>query len=349
MVVSGLLIKIPYWVCWQVLRIFGRLQGVVFYVESEHDYQIIEYILPHINKPYRIVARNRHVAEMLQQRGVEARIWPAFPTLLIMTRHAFHRFPINNMKKIGLMHGPFYFKRMIKPERYNAFDLYLFTSQHVVDQAAVHGVGCGVVGGYARIDAFKDSRVIVCSQQLKSESVFSDHKKILLFSATWDGSGQSAIDRWVDDLSELSVRYNILVSIHPLMSKSYKEKVEKNKHIRVVGQHELYAAMMIADVLVCDTSSIMAEFCVLDKPVITFKVDKGHRLTPEIQSMISDISVQIEKTDELDEAIERYLKQPDLKQENRKRWTSIMFDDLLISHGVKAAAVINTYIDNNDG
>lgn len=345
MVVSGLLIKWPYWIAWQVSRLFGRLQGVVFYMESEHDYRILEYILPHIKGPFVLVARNRTLADKLKEIGVSAKVWPAFPSLLIMTRHAFHRFPIKDIRKIGMMHGPYYFKRMISPKKYNMFDLFLFTSEYTLNHAVANGVENGVIGGYSRIDAFKDPKTKKRSLQLKNKSFFSAHKKTLLFSATWDKSGQSAIDRWVDYLPVLTDPYNIVVSLHPMMSQSYVAKLKNTQGIKLVGQQDLYAAMMMADILVCDTSSIIAEFCVLDKPIITFKVKTDHRLTQEIQSMISDISLQITTIDELDGAVQEYLDNLVLKKESRQKWVSIMYDDLSISHGEKAAALINDFID----
>ncbi len=345
MVVSGLLLKVPYWIIWQIRRMLGLLHGMVIYVESEHDYHIVEYMLPHIKTPFRMVARNGLVASRLRERGIDVGVWPAFPSMLIMTRHAFHRFPIRNIQKIGLMHGPYYFKRMISAHKYNAFDLYLFTSQSVLHQAKKWCVTCGVVGGYPRIDAFRDPVVVALCDQLKTEFTNSEHKKTILFSATWDGSGQSAIDRWVDHLSDLKAKYNIIVSLHPMMSQSYTLKVQRTEGILKVGQHQLYAAMLMADFMVCDTSSIIAEYCVLGKPIITFSVNSAPRLTQEIQSMIKDISVQIDTLDELDGVVEQYLNQPDLKRENRLRWSRIMYDDTNVSHGEKAADVINRFID----
>ncbi len=350
MVVSGLLLKAPYWICWQIRRLLGLLHGMVIYVESEHDYHIVEYMLPHIKTPFRMVARNGLVASRLRERGIDVGIWPAFPSMLIMTRHAFHRFPIRDIRKIGMMHGPYFFKKMVSSKKYNTFDLYLFSSKNGLHHARERGVRCGVVGGYPRIDAFRDPVVSELCHQLKTEFEYSEHKITILFSATWDGSGQSAIDRWVDHLSDLKAKYNIIVSLHPMMSKSYVSKAQRTDGVLMVGQHQLYAAMLMADFMVCDTSSIIAEYCVLGKPIITFAVNAAPRLTQEIQSMIKDISVQIDILDELDGVVKQYLNQPDLKRESRQRWRQIMYDDTNISHGEKAAAVINSFmVPANEG
>jgi hypothetical protein len=169
MILSGSLIKIPYWLCWQIRRMINRLHGVVFYVESTHDYQVMVYILPHIQVPYHLAAENKKVAMALRQKGLHVLTWPVFPTVLIMARHAFHRFPIKAIRKIGLM---------------------------------------------------------------------------------------------LDD----------------------------------------------------------------------------------IMSMISDMSTRISNITELDSAVKRYQEQPDLKREERQRWRRIMFDDISISHGKKAAQIISEFI-----
>lgn len=344
MVLSGSLIKIPYWLCWQIRRMTNHLHGVVFYVESTHDYQVMAYILPHIRVPYHLAAKNKKVARSLRQKGLHVLTWPVFPTVLIMARHAFHRFPIKAIRKIGLMHGPYYFKKMISARKYNAFDLYLFTSPNVLKQASERGITCGVVGGYSRIDAFKDPRGTSQARDLKIQAKFSGNKQSLLIAATWDGSGQSAIDRWVDHLDSLAQKYNLLVSLHPMMSAGYVQKVRQARGVYILEQDELYAGMMLADILLCDTSSIIAEFCALDKPIITFLVHDGPRLTPDIMSMISDMSTQINHITELDAAVNCYLEQPDMKRDERQKWRRIMFDDITISHGKKAAQIICEFI-----
>ncbi len=344
MVVSGWLIKFPYWLCWQVRRAFGKLDEAVFYLDYAHDYFIIEHLLPHLDFPYRLVARNRELAQNLRARGIETGVWPAFPRRLIMTRHAFHRFPIGAIKKAGLKHGPWFFKKMIHPGKFNAFDLFVFISESELKLAREAGVTTGVVGGYSRLDAFSDARNIAKSQNIRLQPGFNTKKKTLLFIATWDGSGMSAIDRWIDQLHFLTEKYNILLSLHPMMSKGVKEKAKSFAGVFFAGPEELPAQMLAADMLVGDTSSALAEFCALDKPIITFRVDKGQRLTPEIRIMIADISLQIKNMDELPVAVGKYEMDASLKQAQRKHWSKVFFDDVNVSHGLKAAAVLNDWV-----
>lgn len=322
----------------------NKLDGIVFWIDSTHDYAIIEYILPHLEAPYRIVARNSKVAALLKARGVDATIWPAFPSLVIMTRHAFHRFPIKAIKKIGMKHGTYHFKKMIHPDKYNAFDLFLFNSEFEAKEAAGMGITCGVAGGYSRLDAFSDPKTIENSHAIKETPGFDNNKKTLLFTATWDGSGMSAIDQWIDHLEGLTSRYNIMLSLHPMMSEGIARKARSIAGIMFAEPELLPAYMLAADVLISDTSSVMAEFCALDKPIITFRVEKAKRLTPEIREMISDISLQISSIDELHQAVAQHEGQPDTKRAQRQRWTQVFYGDIHQGHGKKTAAKINDFV-----
>lgn len=344
MVISGLIIKFPYWLCWQVRRLFNQLNDVVFYVESEHDYFVIENILPHIEFQYSIVARNREIAKHLRQRGIQVDVWPAFPKLLIMTRHAFHRFPIKGIKTIGMKHGTYHFKKMIHPKKYNAFDLYFFSTDHEAELAAKAGIKCGVVGGQPKLDSLYQKETLEISLKIKQQPEFDTNKKTLLFTATWDKSGLSAIEQWIDKLPGLKTKYNILVSLHPMMSINYVNKVKSMPGVYFADAYNLPAFMLAADFLISDTSSVMGEFCALDKPIITFYVDEGWRLTHEIREMIKNISVQIKNINELDQAIKKYIKHPDLKKTQRRKWRQIFYGDVNASHGKKTAKIINSFV-----
>lgn len=345
MIISGYLIKLPYLVAWYIANALKKKNSVSFYVGSLHDYYLIENVLPHIKTPYQLVAKNFKVAKILRDKGLSTSVWPAFPNILIMPRHSFHKFPLKIIRKVGMRHGPYHFKKMINASKYNAFDLFLFTSEHEVAQAEQKGIYCGVPGGYPRLDAFKDQKTINKSQSIKNQSAFDNDKVTLLFTATWDRSGLSAVHKWVDQINELKEKYNVFVSLHPMMSKKYYKKIAEIKEIHLVSSYNLPAYMLASDFLVSDTSSVIAEYCTLNKGVITFKLNAKGRLTNEISEMISDISFQIDDVRELDRAVKHYSDNPDFKKINREKWSRVFFDDISISHGEKAAQYINSFIE----
>ena len=345
MVLSGYLIKIPYWICWQSLRLTGKLQEFIFYVESEHDYNVIENILPHFEQPYRIAAKNRKVRKALETRGVNnVALWPVFPRVLMMTRHAFHRFPISGVKKIGIKHGTYHFKKMIAARKYNLFDLYIFTTEAEVQMAARKGIKNGVAGGQPKLDTFFLPKTLNQAKEIKNTRKIDPSRKTLLFTTTWDRSGLSAIDRWIDHLEKLSKHYNVCVSLHPMMSEQYFSRILNMPFVLYAQPEDLPAFMHLADVLISDTSSVMGEFCALNKPIITFAVEKGWRLTQEVKDMIRDISLQIQSIEELEQAIVAYWQNPLLKQEERLRWQKVFYGDIDQSHGKKAASIIKEYL-----
>lgn len=349
MVISGILLKIPYGLGWHLLRLLRGPGKPAFFLDYEHDYAIVEHILPHLKFPYDLVARNRKVACALRGKGVAVKTWPAFPSLVIMPRHALHRFPITAVRKIGLKHGPHFFKKMIRPEKFNAFDLFVFISENEVRIAEEQGVRVGIAGGYPRLDAFTDPGTLALAQEIKKQPGFDEKKPTLLLTATWDQSGMSAVHQWINALPALKERFNLLVSLHPMMSKNLLSKIRRVPGIFFAGSEALPAAMLVAGFLIGDTSSVLAEFCALDKPIITFRVDSGRRLTPEISRMISDISLPIGSLAELDQAIEQYVQDPALKQAERQQWGKIFFDDPGVSHGKKVAAILNDFVNYQPG
>lgn len=95
----------------------------------------------------------------------------------------------------------------------------------------------------------------------------------------------------------------------------------------------------IAESNVCigDTSSILAECCALDKPIITWKVPTSERTVPEIEEILARCTWQIATFEELEPAIERCLAHPEELQEERKEASAIFFDELDGKAGFRVA------------
>lgn len=347
MVISELIIKIPYWTIWQLKNWQNRLDGLVLYVASKHDFRVIEYVLPHLQIPYTITSRNKNLLESLSLKGFRVKKWPVYPQVLLMVRHAFHLFPVREIKKIGIRHGPYHFKRMIAPQKYNLFDQFLFTSTHEAEIAGDMGIKGALAGGYPPLDAFKDAGVIEKSSKLFQTSGFSKKRKTLLFTATWDKSKMSAIHLWAEELHTFTGTYNVMVSIHPAMSNRWKEKICQQTGVFFVESEQLPMAMLLADYLIGDTSSVIAEFCALGKPVITFSLPPSPRFTPEIAKMISEISYQINHINEIPQAIGYYESHPLYKFREREKWNQLIFDDLNILHGKRVAEMIMEFAGKN--
>ena len=142
MVFSEILYKIPYSIGWRLANSRNYSFPIVFYCSDYIDYVIGSPILKHLPE-ITIAARNKEVQEDLAEKGISSIILPAFPSLVIMARHAFHKFPSKKVKKIGIRHGAYNFKGFIDSKKYNRFDLFLFTSEAENKEAYDFGINVG--------------------------------------------------------------------------------------------------------------------------------------------------------------------------------------------------------------
>ncbi len=341
---SYYLLTAPYTLVWQLVTLFRKKKQVVFYSDCYLDYVIFENVREYLPQ-MRIVAKNKKVKAELAQHGVDADLWPAFPNVVIMARHAFHKFPSHKIIKLGLNHGAYHFKNFIRAEKYNVFDLFLFTSEYEVKEAEAFGITCGQSGGFPKIDSFWLDGVDKKVEKLKKELKFNNRKPNILFSATWENSGMSAIDKWFDKLGELTDDFNVMVTLHPFCNKTYSDTIRNTPGVHFIEDTKNYLYLKLADLMVGDTSSIIAEFCTLDKPMVTFKVKESRRLMPDIVKLIEEVSYPIDEYNELKTSIKYALSNPYEKSYQRQKYNKIMFEDLNVKHGKIAAAKIQKILD----
>ncbi len=100
-------------------------------------------------------------------------------------------------------------------------------------------------------------------------------KKIILYAPTFSPKLSSA-PHLVEQIKELSnnQEYLILIKFHPLMSKEwiilYQDLAKAFPNIVFQNEKNIIKFLLISDLLISDTSSVIYEFLLLDKPVITF-------------------------------------------------------------------------------
>jgi len=337
MVPAYYLFKFPYTLAWHIKHRMGKTEGVVLYCANTLDYQIFAPIQKYL-KPLAVVAKNRKAQQELAAMGVSATRLPGFPEGVIMCRQAAYRFPAASIKKIGLRHGAYHFKPFANADSYNLLDRFFMTSSTEVKQAEDAGIHCGVAIGYPKLDpAFDGSIDTSVLASVRQELKLDANKKTLLFTATWDNSGLSAVSQWADKLAPLAQRYNVLVTVHPWTSAKHINNICTTPGVHYLGNRDILPHIMIADVCIGDASSILAECCALDKPMITFRMPEGKRTVPHVHKMIRDFSLQIEHVGELDNAIGQCLAEPDARQARRAEANRIMFDQLDGLAGKRAA------------
>ncbi len=343
MVFSYYLLKVPYTLAWHALNFFGKTKKVAFYCEYHLDYLVAKNILKHLGE-VPIVVKNKKLQNELKEKGIKSSVYPVFAKNIIMTRHAIHKFPCSKINLIGMDHGPYYFKNMINKKKYNAFKLFLMAPGNY-EISLQRGVKSSKIGGFSKLDdAFNGTISKNHLKELKEKLHFDSSKKTILFSATYDKSGMSAVDKWIYKLDEITPFYNVMVTLHPFMSDKYVDIAKNRKDLFYIENDDTLPYLMLADLMITDTSSIIGEFCALNKPIISFTTKDAHRLTKEIKQLIKDLSFQIDEFSELKNTIEFALNNFAQKEPTFKKYREIIYGTLDGKHGSKASKLIEEII-----
>ncbi len=343
MVPAYYLLKLPYTLVWHIKYRLGKTEDVVLYCANALDYQIFAPIQKHL-KPLPVVAKDKKTQQELAAIGVNAARLPSFPEGVIMCRQAAYRFPAKAIKKIGVSHGAYNFKPFASAESHNLLDRYFMTSSTDVENARKAGIRSAFAVGYPKLDpAFDGTYDATFCENFRDNIGLDKNKKTLLFTATWDKSGQSAIAQWADKLARFTSRHNVMVTVHPWTSAQFVEQIRNTPGVLFIDNFDVIPYIMQADVCIGDTSSILGECCALNKAIISFKVPNNKRTVPHVQKMIREFSLQIDNASELDDAIQHCLNHPQEKRAERAEANRIMFDELDGLAGNRAADEIITF------
>jgi CDP-glycerol glycerophosphotransferase (TagB/SpsB family) len=344
MVLAYYLRKCPYSCGWHSARLLNRTVPVVAYCSCPLDYVVLLPVLKHL-PPLPWVAKDHRTASFLEGRGVRPYRTPSFPEAVIMCRHATHRFPLKRIVKIGFRHGAYHFKQFAKPRYYNAFDVYFVTGRHEEDEARAHGIRTAQAVGFPKLDpAFDGTYRPETLHSYREAARIDAARKTVLFTATWDRSGMSAVGKWIDRVDSLAEHYNVIVTVHPWTSGKYKTALRVLKHACFIEDPDVIPYLLIADVLVGDASSIVAEFCALDKPIVTFEVPRTARTVPDVAALLERISTRISSAEQLPGALAESLAHPEKLSAERQRANEMMFDRLDGQAGKRAADVIRMLV-----
>lgn len=134
---------------------------------------------------------------------------------------------------------------------------------------------------------------------------------VVFYASTFSRSVTSA-PQLLEKIGELarSGHWKFIVTLHPKMDPEIVDQYRglAGEHLRFVESDEdLLPLLPQADVMLCDTSSIMFEFMFLDRPVVTFRT-----------KMPGPYLVDAQEVDEVEPALERALEYPrDLMEETR--------------------------------
>lgn len=119
-----------------------------------------------------------------------------------------------------------------------------------------------------------------------------------------------------DKVRELSQqgRWQWLVQFHPKMALSTVEKYKsiQGEHLTFVETDNVVPLLQQADVMVCDTSSVLSMFLLLNKPVVTFKNSnpKAHLIDIDDVALIEkSIEHALSRPDDVMQPISNFIEQ----------------------------------------
>lgn len=136
--------------------------------------------------------------------------------------------------------------------------------------------------GWPKLDVFARDSDIYKSEKT---ALLNKHKaeKLLLYAPTFSPSLTSA-PHLLKEIKELAKEENylILIKFHDLMApevvEDYRKLSESVANIILEEEPNITKFLLMADLMISDTSSVVYEFLLLDKPVITYKSNSEARV-----------------------------------------------------------------------
>lgn len=157
--------------------------------------------------------------------------------------------------------------------------------------------------GWSKLDIYGKS---ISHFSKEKEALLKEYSasKIILYAPTFSPSLTSApyLLKEIEELSN-NKSYLILIKFHDLMSSEvageYRSLAGRIPNIVVEGEPNIIKFLLMADLMISDTSSVVYEFLLLNKPVITFKNNSDNILWDDSQSY-EDLSKKVRENLEKD-------------------------------------------------
>lgn len=153
--------------------------------------------------------------------------------------------------------------------------------------------------GWCKLDALFTVSVQTLSKKEDLLHTFGA-KKIVLYAPTFSPSLTSG-EALINVIEELSKQkdFIVIIKFHDKMANEIKEQYTQilSKHLLISDENDIIPLLQIADIMISDTSSVVYEFVLLNKPVVTLNshsqninwanVDSPDALKTEVINILS--------------------------------------------------------------
>ncbi|MGQ1890051.1 CDP-glycerol glycerophosphotransferase family protein [Thermophagus sp. OGC60D27] len=159
------------------------------------------------------------------------------------------------------------------------FDLYLtqgpYFTRKFYELAQKHKNFKVVETGWCKLDPLFGQKDLFANFRKNNLEKYNA-QKIILYAPTFSPSLTSApflLNQWKEILDK-NPDYLVFIKFHDLMDQGwkqkYKDQLKPYANAVIVDDPNILKYLVVSDIMVSDTSSVVYEFLLLDKPVITF-------------------------------------------------------------------------------
>ncbi|QRN90967.1 CDP-glycerol glycerophosphotransferase family protein [Mammaliicoccus sciuri] len=261
-----------------------------------------------------------------------------------------------------------------------------FTTEKLVNSHNLDGIYTGEIleVGYPRIDLITKTNSKDILDKLSQYIELVTNKKVALYAPTWRGNVGKEVDikKEVKDIivsikNNLDSNYQLLLKVHPLLYKYFKNDKELSK-IFIPDSIDISETLSIVDLLITDYSSVFFDFYIRNKPIILYTYDKAEYLSDrgtyldfdelntyiaenekELKDLIANVDIlngcknesfislqngNVSKT-VIDIVFKKIKNEKVKKVDNEKKNILFYIDNLTDNSFEKKAAYINEYFD----
>lgn len=193
------------------------------------------------------------------------------------------------------------------------FDVYLTSGPYVTEKFKKlqrrHRYFLVEETGWPKVDYILQYPIV----DIKAKFDIPEGKNVVLYAPTFSAKMHSASELLPEIPNIVRDDEIWVMKFHEFMSKDIIHDLMKKKYewLRIVEHYDITPYLHIGDVIVSDTSSVVYEFMVLDKPIITFRTLSRY-----------DKGINIEDSSELRPAVDRSLQWPGELQHARQKHLS---------------------------